>query len=99
MKRENPHPNLPVNETHSHIKLSNVRGAAAVAHWDVPDNGNSEFFISLQDNAHLDAAYGGYCVFAQVEADDKDSWSTVDTIAKRIAQEKKQPRIESIRVE
>jgi len=31
--KQNPHGDLPVNETHSHIKLSNTRGTAAVAHW------------------------------------------------------------------
>lgn len=33
----NPHPDLKVNET----KLTNKRGTVAVAHWDVPDCGNS----------------------------------------------------------
>eukprot|EP00967_Tisochrysis_lutea_P091976 scaffold132401_cov30-Tisochrysis_lutea.AAC.1 len=31
--RGNPLGDLPVNETHSHVKLSNTRGTAAVAHW------------------------------------------------------------------
>ena len=64
--------------------MSNVRGTAAIAHWDVPDNGNSEFFINLQANTHLDEAYGGYCVFAQVEDTDADSYKTVDAIAAAI---------------
>jgi hypothetical protein len=31
--KQNPYGDLPVNETHSHVKLSNTRGTAAVAHW------------------------------------------------------------------
>jgi hypothetical protein len=128
--KQNPHGDLPVNETHSHVKLSNTRGTVAVAHWcavpaepalddgaiavvhaddqhprwravahtgpfafrpltpshpvrpparDVPDCGNTEFFINLQTNAHLDAAYGGYCVFA--EAEGEQSFAVIDAIA------------------
>ena len=50
-------PPLAVNESKS--SKSNTRGTVAVAHWDVPDNGSSEYFINLKDNTHLDAAYGG----------------------------------------
>ena len=46
---------------------------------DVPDCGNTEFFINLKLNAHLDDAYGGYSVFAEV-ADDA-SFAVVDKIA------------------
>ena len=53
---------------------------------DVPDNGNSEVFINLDDNTHLDEAYGGYAVFAQIEAGDADSFATVDAIAMAIAE-------------
>ena len=53
-----------------------------MAHWDVPDCGNTEFFINLQANSHLDSAYGGYCVFAEV-ADDA-SFATVDKIASAV---------------
>ena len=35
--------------------------------------------INLGTNAHLDEAYGGYCVFAQVE--DDASFAIVDAIA------------------
>lgn len=69
--RPNPHADLAVNESvgaGAAGALSNTRGAAAVAHWDAPDCGNSEWFISLRDNPHLDAAYGGYAVFAAVRA-------------------------------
>eukprot|EP01013_Petalomonas_cantuscygni_P033359 TRINITY_DN60295_c0_g1_i1.p1 TRINITY_DN60295_c0_g1~~TRINITY_DN60295_c0_g1_i1.p1 ORF type:complete len:155 (-),score=21.18 TRINITY_DN60295_c0_g1_i1:561-1025(-) len=78
---QNTFGNLPVNETHSGVKISNTRGTAAIAHWDVPDCGNTEFFINLQENKHLDSAYGGYCVFATIDADDATSFQTVDAIA------------------
>ncbi|CAJ1451051.1 unnamed protein product [Effrenium voratum] len=67
------------NETRDGVFLSNTRGTCAIAHWDVPDNGNTEFFINLQANTHLDSACGGYCVFAEV-ADDA-SLAVVDAIA------------------
>ena len=75
-------PNLPVNETASNVKISNARGTAAIAHWDVPDCGNSEFFINLQTNSHLDAAYGGYCVFAVAQG--AESEATMDKIAAEV---------------
>lgn len=71
--------NISCNETRTGKFVSNQRGTAAVAHWDVPDCGNTEFFINLQNNSHLDEAYGGYCVFAQVG--DEASFATVDRIA------------------
>lgn len=48
-KKTNPHPALSVNESKLPSRLSNTRGAAAIAHWDVPDCGNSEFFIRHAD--------------------------------------------------
>lgn len=78
---ENPHGDLSVNETHAHVEVPNRRGTCSVAHWDVPDCGNTECFINLGDNGHLDKAYGGYCVFAEVAADDAASFATVDKIA------------------
>ena len=80
----NPHGDLPVNETFSGVQISNTRGTAAIAHFDVPDNGNTEFFINLKANTHLDSVYGGYCVFAEVESSDMESWQTVDAIADAI---------------
>lgn len=76
-ERPNKVADLTVNETN----LSNTRGTMAVAHWDVPDNGNSQVFINLQDNEHLNEAYGGYCVFANIQPDDADSFQVVDKIA------------------
>ena len=78
---------LHVNETHKAPKVSNTRGTAAIAHWDVPDCGNSEFFINLKSNGHLDDAYGGYCVFAEVS--DDASFAVVDKIATAIASKAK----------
>ena len=83
-----PVPNLPVNETSSGVFLSNTRGTAAIAHWDVPDCGNSEFFINLQTNSHLDSAYGGYCVFAVVDPNDGESNATMDKIADEVKKSK-----------
>mmetsp|Transcript_22444 Transcript_22444/g.60214 ORF Transcript_22444/g.60214 Transcript_22444/m.60214 type:complete len:152 (+) Transcript_22444:52-507(+) len=79
-----PEPNLTVNETSSNVFISNTRGTAAIAHWDVPDCGNSEFFINLGANAHLDSAYGGYCVFAVAEGAESDK--TMDKIADAVKQ-------------
>jgi cyclophilin family peptidyl-prolyl cis-trans isomerase len=92
----NPHGNLPVNETAIGRVLSNTRGTCAIAHWDVPDCGNTEFFINLQPNPHLDEAYGGYCVFAEVE--DAASFAVVDKIA-AIVPTGTNPRIVSMAVE
>ena len=75
---KNPYPSLNINETSLNEKISNRRGTVSVAHWDVPDCGNSEFFINLQDNPHLDSAYGGYCVFAEVA--NEESHRVVDAI-------------------
>ena len=50
---------IPINETTHAPRVSNTRGTAAFGHWDVPDNGNSDWFINLKANPHLDTAYGG----------------------------------------
>ena len=73
-----------MNESRRGDARSNVRGTLAVAHHDVPDCGNSEYFINLQDNVHLDEAYGGYCVFARVLPEDTKSWTTINTIAAQL---------------
>lgn len=52
---------------------------------DVPDCGNSEIFINLGTNSHLDEAYGGYCVFATCEGD-VESLRVVDAIASAVKQ-------------
>ena len=89
--RPNPLGDLPVNETSTGVRVSNTRGTAAIAHFDVPDNGNSEFFINLQTNSHLDEVYGGYCVFAQVADGDTASFAVVDKIAAAIKAQGKVP--------
>jgi cyclophilin family peptidyl-prolyl cis-trans isomerase len=82
---DNPNADLQVNESTAAGALGNTKGTLAVAHWDVPDCGNSEFFINLKDNLHLNApTYGGYAVFARVGLDDSASWATVDAIAKAV---------------
>merc|ERR1712113_1333391 len=83
-----PPGDIKKNETKDNVFVSNTRGTCAIAHWDVPDNGNTEFFINLHTNAHLDDVYGGYCVFAEV-ADDA-SFEVVDRIA---AELKRQPKV------
>mmetsp|Transcript_23584 Transcript_23584/g.33792 ORF Transcript_23584/g.33792 Transcript_23584/m.33792 type:complete len:159 (+) Transcript_23584:151-627(+) len=80
--RKHPKGDLPVNETKKSTFISNARGTVAVAHFDVPDNGSTEFFINLTTNDHLDQVYGGYCVFAVVEK--ADSFAVVDAIASAI---------------
>jgi peptidyl-prolyl cis-trans isomerase A (cyclophilin A) len=97
--KENPNGDLKVNETNSNIKITNKRGTAAIAHFDVPDNGNTEFFINIKNNSHLDNVYGGYCVFAQVDDKDKASWATIEAIADAIAnQEKPTIRIDTVKI-
>jgi len=79
-----------------HQRIPNTRGGVAIAHWDVPDNGNSEFFINLKTNSHLDQAYGGYCVFAEV--DGASSFSVADAIAQAVPKGAK-PLIRGIALE
>merc|ERR1712037_946501 len=76
---DKPPGSISKNETKDGVFISNTRGTCSCAHWDVPDNGNTEFFINLQSNPHLDDAYGGFCVFAEVA--DEDSFKVVDQIA------------------
>jgi cyclophilin family peptidyl-prolyl cis-trans isomerase len=54
--------------------LHNLRGTVALAHGDVPDSGNAEFFINLGDNTQIDQKPSdttnttGFAVFGQVAA-------------------------------
>eukprot|EP00415_Alexandrium_ostenfeldii_P005001 UN5001 len=93
---QNPHAPLAVNETACGKVLSNLRGAAAVAHWDIPDCGNAELYINLEANPDLDTVGGGYCVFAEV-LDDASSLETVDSLAAAVLQDRK-PAILSARL-
>jgi cyclophilin family peptidyl-prolyl cis-trans isomerase len=90
-------PAIAVNESKTGASLSNSRGTCAFGHWDVPDNGSSDWFINLQANPHLDAAYGGYAVFAEVEAGDEVSFQTMDAIQAAILAGGK-PLIRSVEV-
>ncbi len=36
--KSNPFGDLPVNETFGHRVISNIRGTASIAHFDVPDS-------------------------------------------------------------
>ena len=92
-----PTPPLAVNESTRAGAKSNLRGAAAVAHWDVPDCGNTEFFISLKDSPHLDRAYGGYCVFASIAANDAASWATAEAVAAAVLRKDK-PKLLAVEV-
>merc|ERR1712059_54728 len=75
-----PDGDLTVNETAINQVVTNDIGTASIAHFDVPDCGNTEFFINLQHNTHLDSVYGGYCVFTRVDVNDQKSWNTVYSI-------------------
>ena len=48
--------------------LKNLRGTIAMARTQDPDSANSQFYINLRDNPHLDATPGapGYTVFGRV---------------------------------
>lgn len=83
---DNPYDDIAKNEASLPGALSNKRGTVSVGHWDVPDNGNSEFFINLKDNPHLDKAYGGYAIWARVS--DDESLNVVDSIAKALVKTK-----------
>lgn len=98
---DNPLKPIPVNETTYGTTAfqSNVRGTAAFGHWDVPDAGNSDWFINLKANPHLDTAYGGYCVFAMVEAGDANSFATIDAIAAAVADKGERPEIKYVHLE
>lgn len=76
------YPPLAVNE--SGRGYSNKRGTLAVAHHDKPDNGSTELFINLENNLHLDTAYGGYAVWAEVREGDVESWKTIAAIALKV---------------
>jgi len=87
--KQNPHGDLTINESHLHQFISNKRGTASVAHFDAPDCGSTELFISVTDNPHLDTASGGFVVFAQVDPEDADSFKTMDAIEDAVKQKGK----------
>jgi len=63
--REPPGDNI-VNESGN--GLVNARGTLAMARQSDPDSANTQFFINVADNTHLDAKPGqpGYAVFGRV---------------------------------
>jgi peptidyl-prolyl cis-trans isomerase A (cyclophilin A) len=50
--------------------LKNLKGTLAMARLEDPDSADAQFFINVNDNAHLDRAPGqpGYTVFGKVVA-------------------------------
>lgn len=65
-------PTRPPIPLESRNGLNNVRGSVAMARTNDPDSATSQFFISVKDNAFLDAANSrdgnGYAVFGKVVA-------------------------------
>lgn len=65
MNYREPPGNVP-NESANGLR--NTRGTLAMARLADPDSANTQFFINVQDNGHLDPAAGrpGYTVFGRV---------------------------------
>jgi peptidyl-prolyl cis-trans isomerase A (cyclophilin A) len=61
-------PTKPAIQNESKNGLKNLRGTLSMARYNDPDSATSQFFINLNDNAHLDPQGGnwGYAVFAKV---------------------------------
>ena len=62
----------------SKVGLGNRKGTLAMARLDDPDSADTQFFINVKDNPHLNARPGipGYTVFGEVVA----GWDVVETI-------------------
>jgi peptidyl-prolyl cis-trans isomerase A (cyclophilin A) len=69
---------LPPIKNESKNGLRNDRGTIAMARTRQVDSATSQFFINHVDNAGLDSAPGGYCVFGKV----LEGLDVVDAIAK-----------------
>lgn len=63
-----PGPKTVPNESFNGVK--NSKGTVAMARLSDPDSADTQFFINVKDNGHLDAAGGqpGYTVFGRVSA-------------------------------
>ena len=63
-----PGPKTVPNESYNGLK--NSKGTIAMARLSDPDSADTQFFINVKDNGHLDAAGGepGYTVFGKVSA-------------------------------
>lgn len=61
-----PAPNKVPNESNNGVR--NSRGSVAMARLSDPDSADSQFFINVKDNPHLDAdsTRAGYTVFGRV---------------------------------
>jgi peptidyl-prolyl cis-trans isomerase A (cyclophilin A) len=62
----------------SKVGLGNRKGTLAMARLDDPDSADTQFFINVNDNSHLNAKPGipGYTVFGEVIS----GWDVVETI-------------------
>lgn len=62
----------------SKVGLGNRKGTLAMARLDDPDSADTQFFINVNDNSHLNAKPGipGYTVFGEVVS----GWEVVETI-------------------
>ena len=71
-----PGPGTIPNESYNGVR--NTRGTIAMARQADPDSADTQFFINVKDNAHLDATPGqaGYTVFGRVV----DGMETVEQI-------------------
>lgn len=69
-------PATVANESHNGLK--NRKGSVAMARMNDPDSADTQFFINVKDNGHLDArgSRPGYTVFGQVTS----GWETVTRI-------------------
>lgn len=71
-----PGPGTIPNESYNGVR--NTRGTVAMARQNDPDSADTQFFINVKDNPHLDAQpnQAGYAVFGRVV----DGMETVDQI-------------------
>ena len=71
-----PAPGTIPNESYNGVR--NTRGTIAMARQTDPDSADTQFFINVKDNPHLDAQanQAGYAVFGRVV----DGMATVDQI-------------------
>lgn len=69
-------PGTVVNESSNGLK--NRKGSVAMARLNDPDSADTQFFINVKDNGHLDPRGGapGYTVFGQVV----EGWDTIERI-------------------
>jgi len=68
-----------INESFNGLK--NTKGTLAMARLTDPDSADTQFFINVKDNPHLDAGAGraGYTVFARIVAG-QDTVTTIELV-------------------